>query len=82
MIMPMRTSDILYHRILLIGLLSPATPLSQPSDVPIPIVIISKGMRLPGGCHNAETFWDFLMNKKEGMVPVPSTRWNGDVLEA
>jgi acyl transferase domain-containing protein len=34
------------------------------------------GMRLPGGCNDAETFWDFLMAKKEGMVPVPSTRWN------
>jgi len=34
------------------------------------------GMRLPGGCHDAETFWDFLMHKKEGMIPVPSTRWD------
>ena len=77
-LMPMRTSDILYDRKLLIGLLSPAKPLSQPSDVPIPIAIIGMGMTLPGGCHDAENSWDFLMNKKEGMVPVPSTRWNAD----
>lgn len=36
------------------------------------------GMRLPGGCNDAETFWDFLMNKKEGMIPVPSSRWSLD----
>lgn len=35
-------------------------------------------MRLPGGCHDAETFWDFLMHKKEGMIPVPSSRWDLD----
>lgn len=35
-------------------------------------------MRLPGGCHDAETFWDFLMEKKEGVIPVPSSRWNPD----
>ena len=74
----MSTSDIHYDRTVLIGLLSLATPLSQPSDIPIPIAIIGMGMRLPGGCHDAETFWDFLMDKKEGMVPVPSTRWNAD----
>lgn len=36
------------------------------------------GMRLPGGCHDAETFWKFLMDKKEGMIPVPKTRWDLD----
>jgi acyl transferase domain-containing protein len=36
------------------------------------------GMRLPGGCHDAETFWDFLISKKEGVIPVPNTRWNLD----
>lgn len=51
---------------------------SDSTATPIPIAIIGMGMRLPGGCHDAETFWDFLMNKKEGIIPVPSTRWNSD----
>lgn len=34
------------------------------------------GMRLPGGCHDSETFWDLLMNKREGMIPIPASRWN------
>ena len=36
------------------------------------------GMRLPGGCHDSETFWDLLMNKREGMIPIPANRWNPD----
>lgn len=48
----------------------------HPSGTPVPIAIIGMGMRLPGGCHNAETFWNFLMEKKEGIIPVPNTRWN------
>ncbi|RYP68709.1 hypothetical protein DL771_006510 [Monosporascus sp. 5C6A] len=48
------------------------------AKAPEPIAIVGMGMRLPGGCHNAETFWDFLMHKKEGMIPVPSTRWDLD----
>ncbi|KAF2799249.1 hypothetical protein K505DRAFT_332798 [Melanomma pulvis-pyrius CBS 109.77] len=49
---------------------------ANPIEVPEPIAIVGMGMRLPGGCHEAETFWDFLMYKKEGMIPVPSTRWD------
>ncbi|KAK5997937.1 Highly reducing polyketide synthase pspA [Cladobotryum mycophilum] len=47
-----------------------------PSNGPIPIAIIGMGMRLPGGCHDAGSFWQFLLDKREGMIPVPSTRWN------
>ena len=36
------------------------------------------GMRLPGGCHDDETFWDLLINKKEGIIPTPTNRWNPD----
>ena len=44
----------------------------------MPIAIIGMGMRLPGGCHDSEAFWDLLMNKKEGMIPTPTNRWNPD----
>ncbi|KAF1992963.1 polyketide synthase [Amniculicola lignicola CBS 123094] len=49
---------------------------AKPTEEPSPIAIVGMGMRLPGGCHDAQTFWDFLLNKKEGMVPVPSSRWD------
>ncbi|KAF2875795.1 polyketide synthase [Massariosphaeria phaeospora] len=45
---------------------------------PSPIAIVGMGMRLPGGCHDSESFWDFLMGKKEGMIDIPSSRWNPD----
>lgn len=41
-----------------------------------PIAIVGMGMRLPGGCHEAGAFWDLLIHRKEGMIPVPSSRWN------
>jgi acyl transferase domain-containing protein len=34
------------------------------------------GMRLPGGCHDSTSFWDMLMNKREGMIPIPASRWS------
>lgn len=51
---------------------------NPPVPVPVPIAIVGLGMRLPGGCNDADTFWDFLMDKKEGMIPIPSSRWNLD----
>ncbi|KAL8681559.1 MAG: hypothetical protein Q9224_006843, partial [Gallowayella concinna] len=35
-------------------------------------------MRLPGGVHDAEGFWDFLVNKRHGQCRVPSSRYNVD----
>jgi acyl transferase domain-containing protein len=45
-------------------------------ETPSPIAIVGMGMRLPGHCHDAQAFWDLLLLKKEGMIPVPSSRWN------
>ncbi|KAH8427774.1 uncharacterized protein LDX57_005481 [Aspergillus melleus] len=60
------------------SLIRHTTPQKPSSTPPPPIAIIGMGMRLPGGCNDTESFWDLLMNKKEGMIPVPSTRWNED----
>jgi acyl transferase domain-containing protein len=47
-------------------------------DVQEPIAIIGMGMRLPGGVHNAEAFWDLLVNGKDGRCQVPKDRYNID----
>lgn len=43
-----------------------------------PIAIIGMGMRLPGGVHNAEAYWDLLVNGKDGRCQVPKDRYNID----
>lgn len=43
-----------------------------------PIAIIGMAMRLPGGIHDAETFWDLLINKKDARCRVPADRYNID----
>ena len=41
-----------------------------------PVAIVGMAMRLPGGVHNAEDFWDLLINKRDGRCRVPSDRYN------
>ncbi len=43
-----------------------------------PIAIIGMAMRLPGGVHDAESFWDLLINKRHGRCRVPADRYNID----
>lgn len=35
-------------------------------------------MRLPGGVSNETEFWDFLINKRDGLCKVPEDRYNID----
>lgn len=42
------------------------------------IAICGMAMRLPGGIHDEEAFWDVLVNGKDLMIPIPSDRWNAD----
>ncbi|KAI9934559.1 hypothetical protein MW887_000174 [Aspergillus wentii] len=46
--------------------------------VPIPIAIVGMAMRLPGGVSCEQEFWDFLLNKRDGLCKVPETRYNID----
>ena len=48
------------------------------SHVVEPVAIIGMAMRLPGGVNNAESFWDLLVNKRDGRCQVPSNRYNVD----
>ncbi|KAG6358653.1 hypothetical protein INS49_012171 [Diaporthe citri] len=43
-----------------------------------PVAIIGMAMRLPGRVHNDTDFWDFLSQKKSGLVDVPKNRFNID----
>ncbi|KAF6220309.1 hypothetical protein HO133_003441 [Letharia lupina] len=43
-----------------------------------PVAIVGMAMRLPGGVHDAEGFWDLLVNKRNGQCRVPADRYNID----
>ena len=43
-----------------------------------PIAIIGMGMRLPGKVNSSESFWHFIVNKKDGRCRVPEDRYNID----
>lgn len=41
-----------------------------------PIAIVGMAMRLPGGVHDADAYWDLLVNKRSGQCTVPKDRYN------
>ncbi|AMP07573.1 type I polyketide synthase [Collimonas pratensis] len=43
-----------------------------------PIAIIGIGCRFPGGVCNPAEYWELLKNGKDGIVDIPSDRWNAD----
>lgn len=50
----------------------------EDTPVPFPIAIVGMAMRLPGGVSCEKEFWDFLINKRDGLCKVPDTRYNVD----
>ncbi|KAL2441685.1 Highly reducing polyketide synthase gloL [Exophiala dermatitidis] len=48
------------------------------APTPEPIAIVGMSMRLPGGIHTEEAFWDLLVNKKTTRGPIPPSRYNSD----
>lgn len=40
------------------------------------VAICGMAMRLPGGIHNGEAFWDVLVNGKDTRGPIPIDRYN------
>nr|QHD56300.1 polyketide synthase [Curvularia sp. IFB-Z10] len=42
----------------------------------VPIAICGMGLRLPGGSTTPQEFWEFLVNKGDGRVRVPMSRYN------
>lgn len=43
-----------------------------------PIAIVGMGMRLPGGIHDAESYWDLLVNGRTTRTPIPKSRFDMD----
>lgn len=43
-----------------------------------PIAIVGMAVRLPGGVMNTDDFWNLMINKKSGLIPIPKERWNID----
>ncbi|KAG6359882.1 hypothetical protein INS49_010935 [Diaporthe citri] len=43
-----------------------------------PVVVCGMAMRLPGVVSNCQQFWDLLMEKRCGSVPVPRSRFNAE----
>ncbi|MCJ1456231.1 hypothetical protein MMC28_006591 [Mycoblastus sanguinarius] len=43
---------------------------------PSPIAICGLALRLPGGIHDADSFWDVLVNGKDMRGPIPADRYN------
>jgi acyl transferase domain-containing protein/NADP-dependent 3-hydroxy acid dehydrogenase YdfG/aryl carrier-like protein len=41
----------------------------------VEVAIVGIGCRFPGGAANPEQFWHFLINKGDGIGPVPADRW-------
>lgn len=41
----------------------------------VEVAIVGMGCRFPGGVASPEQFWQFLVNKGDGIVPVPADRW-------
>ncbi|KAL1961386.1 hypothetical protein VTO42DRAFT_114 [Malbranchea cinnamomea] len=42
------------------------------------IAIVGIGLRMPGGCHDAKSYWNFLVGKRDARRPVPPERFNID----
>ncbi|KAL7916747.1 putative polyketide synthase [Trichoderma velutinum] len=49
---------------------------SAPKQALEPIAICGMAMRLPGGVHDDDAFWDVLYNGKDLRKPIPSNRYN------
>ncbi|TIX67376.1 MAG: hypothetical protein E5V25_14515, partial [Mesorhizobium sp.] len=43
-----------------------------------PVAVIGIGCRFPGGVQDAESYWNFLLEKNCGIVDIPADRWNVD----
>ncbi|OHF03968.1 polyketide synthase [Colletotrichum orchidophilum] len=55
-----------------------AATLSSEMETSDPIAIVGMAVRLPGGVKNTEDFWNLMMNKQSGLIPIPKERWNSE----
>lgn len=50
----------------------------SPAPAYDPIAIIGMGMRLPGGVHDDASYWDLLVNGRDGRCRVPGSRYRAE----
>lgn len=44
----------------------------------VEIALVGIGCRFPGGVHDGQSFWEFMISKGDGIVDIPADRWNAD----
>ncbi|GAB2657145.1 type I polyketide synthase [Nocardia goodfellowii] len=52
------------------------TPIRPREDVLSDIAIVGIGCRFAGGIDSPDTFWDFVLDKRDGVVDMPPERWD------
>ncbi|KAI0377169.1 polyketide synthase [Hypomontagnella monticulosa] len=52
-----------------------SSPAVFKSSCPEPIAICGISLRLPGGIHNGEDFWDLLVNGRDARTKIPASRF-------
>ncbi|KAL9069203.1 MAG: hypothetical protein Q9157_006247 [Trypethelium eluteriae] len=60
---------------------TPSASTKVQGEIP-PIAIVGMGMRLPGGVKSAESFWELLVQKKDGRCVVPGDRFNIEAFQS
>ena len=51
--------------------------MSEPSNVNRePLAIVGMSCRFPGGVSDPGSFWQLMVDKRSGIIPVPNYRWN------
>ncbi|WP_072804571.1 type I polyketide synthase [Rhodococcoides yunnanense] len=44
----------------------------------VEVALVGIGCRFPGGVHDGQSFWEFMISKGDGIVDIPADRWNVD----
>jgi acyl transferase domain-containing protein/NADPH:quinone reductase-like Zn-dependent oxidoreductase/NADP-dependent 3-hydroxy acid dehydrogenase YdfG/acyl carrier protein len=43
------------------------------------VAIVGMGCRFPGDVHSPDQYWQFMLRRGDGIIEVPSERWNADL---
>ncbi len=44
----------------------------------VAVAVIGIGCKFPGGIEDADTFWEFVLNKGDAVTDIPADRWDVD----
>lgn len=57
---------------------APLAPLATRTTADEPIAIVGLALRFPGGIDDRDDLWDFLVQSRDAVAPIPRSRWNVD----